>query len=78
MSKKKRIDEILWQAVCEIDQQYGMRDHVFKITVSHELFDAMVFDMASNKLGHAAFVPSSMNDFTLCGVRVEARSKPSD
>lgn len=70
----KRIDEILFNMWKEIEANYGMQNSVLKITVTHELFDKMVFSMAETKKYSAHYTPSWMNDFNICGVRIEARA----
>lgn len=74
MSELKRIDQILWEMASALEATYGLKG-VHKITVSHELFDAMVFDMAKHTQYKAYFRPSSMNDLEICGIRLEARTK---
>lgn len=71
----KRIDEILYKMCTEIEANYGLRNAVKKITISHEAFDRMVFDMAKQTPYSARVTPASMNDFEICGIRIEARGR---
>lgn len=73
----KRLDEILYNMNRDITQSYGMENAVLKITLTHEAFDKMVFDMAKNDKYSARYSPAWMNDFEVFGVRIEARSKES-
>ena len=72
----KRIDEILYEAIKDINQTYGLgKQPLLKITVSHETFDNMVLDMTKITKYSSRISPSSCNDFEILGVRIEAREK---
>lgn len=70
-----RLDEILYQMNQEIEKAYGIRNAVIKITLTHEAFDKMVFDMAKHSEYSAHYTPAWMNDFGIFGVRIEARKR---
>lgn len=71
----KRIDQILHEMNLQIEESYNLKGAVLKITMTHEAFDTMVLEMAKNNKYSAYYTPSYMNDFVICGVRIEARSK---
>lgn len=72
-----KIDEIIYKLNAEIEKQYGIRDAVHTLVMSHEAFDRTVIEMFRSDPYRYRFSPSEMNDMQILGVRILAREKES-
>lgn len=56
-------------------EDFGLDDAVLKIKVTPKTFDELVIAYHCKKKGFASFRPSDINNFRICGVKIEADNK---
>lgn len=72
-----KIDEIIFKLNYEIEKHYGLNQAVHTVIMNHEAFDQTITSLWESANYKDSFTPSGINDFTITGVRILARSAES-
>jgi len=69
------IEEALHNFIRELTTEYGVKDPIIKIALSHEAFDAVMLAACKSDLYKYSYRPSNCNDFRIFDVPIVARRK---
>jgi hypothetical protein len=73
MSERKTFDELLEKFIYACEREFGVRDGITEIALSHELFNRVMYSMYEKQRYGCRF--SDISDCKLLGVRLIARER---